>query len=71
VDPLESATPFTVNVAVGSIVVGFTVTEDIVLLTLAVYPVVPLAKTGLKLPPLKMRPDRFALEDGARITVTV
>jgi hypothetical protein len=71
VEPLASAVPFMVKVAVGSLVSGCNVTEVMALLTLAVYPVVPLAKAGLKLPLLTIRLDRCSFDDGALITVIV
>ena len=70
-DPEVTAVPFTVMVAAGSLVVGVTVTEVIVLATLTVYDVVPGAKTGAKVPLLMDNADRLALPPAARVITTV
>ena len=54
-EPLVTATPSTVIVALGSFVVGVTVTLVTLLPTLSVYEVVLEAKTGLKVPELTVR----------------
>lgn len=68
--PESIVAPFTVTVAVGSAVVGITVTEVTVLATLAVYALVDAAKAGLRVPLLMVKPARPAFADGARVTAT-
>jgi hypothetical protein len=71
VEPLASAVPFMVKVAVGSLVMGFIVIAAIALPTLSVYAVVPVVKTGLNFPLPGTRNDKPAFVEGTRITVIV
>ena len=69
-DPLTTATPFTVTVALLLWVKGVNVMLLVALLTKAVYETVPGAKTGVKVPELRMIFERLALTDRL-VTITV
>lgn len=66
--PDATGVPFTVTVAVGSVVVGVTVVDITVAGTAALYLVVPAANAGDKLPAPILNPERVATVD-TRVTV--
>jgi hypothetical protein len=68
--PLVADEPFTVTVALASLTVGVTAILVVPLLTLAVYPVVPLTKVGERVPGLIAKLDNVASLDN-RVTVIV
>ena len=71
-EPLVTVLPFTVTVAVASLVVGVTVMLAVALGTLAVYAIVPLAKAGLKVPELSVRLLSVAsVDNGVRVKLIV
>jgi hypothetical protein len=69
--PDATGAPSTVTVALGSVVVGVTITELALFGTEAEYAVVLTAKAGDKVPALRLNAESVAIAEGALVMVTV
>jgi hypothetical protein len=69
-DPDTTGVPFTFTVEQVSATVGVTVME-VLLVTVAVYEMVPDANPGVSVPEESVRPDRFALDELQLVAATV